>query len=251
MIDFHGKTAVITGAAGGIGHATAQRLHAAGANVMLCDLSQAALEAMVKTFPANTFPADAAERVSLHAADISDSAACQRLFEAVAQRYGTVDYLVNAAGLYPAQPVASMTDAQWRALMAVNLDGTFYMCRASLPYLSRDSAIVNLSSMAGHRGSHGHAHYAASKGAVSSLSKSLARELAPTTRVNLVAPGIIATHMTEALVREQGDALLAATPMQRWGQADEVAGAIAFLCSNLASFITGETLHVNGGLYIV
>lgn len=113
------------------------------------------------------------------------------------------------------------------------------------------SAIVNLSSMAGHRGSHAHAHYAASKGGVSSLSKSLARELAPKTRVNLVAPGIIATHMTEPLVRDKGQALLDDTPMKRFGSADEVAGAVAFLCSDLASFIIGETLHVNGGLYIV
>ncbi|MCY1558480.1 3-oxoacyl-[acyl-carrier-protein] reductase FabG [compost metagenome] len=120
-----------------------------------------------------------------------------------------------------------------------------------LPHLSDNSSIVNLSSIAGHRGSSEHAHYSASKGAVSSFSKSLAIELAPRTRVNLVAPGIIETPMTTELLREKGQLLLDGTPLKRFGTAEEVAGAIVFLCSPLASFVTGETLHVNGGLYMV
>jgi 3-oxoacyl-[acyl-carrier protein] reductase len=247
MIRFDGKTLMITGASGGIGRAVAHKMAAAGARIALCDLSSDPLEAL----QAEIAQAVPAAQVSCHALDVSDSAACAEAARAVAARHGAIDHLVNSAGIYPEQTVRDMTDDQWRRLMSINLDGTFFMCRAVLPHLAPDSSIVNLSSMAGHRGSYAHAHYSASKGGVSSLSKSLARELAPKTRVNIVAPGIIATPMTDRLLREKGQRLREDTPMGRFGTADEVAGAIVFLCSDLASFVTGETLHVNGGLYIV
>jgi 3-oxoacyl-[acyl-carrier protein] reductase len=247
MISFQHKTVVITGATGGIGRATAQLMHASGAGIALCDLSVSSLEALRVELAAT----GGSGLISSHPLDVSDSTACDATLRDITAIHGPVDHLVNAAGIYPEQKVEHMTDQQWRALMSVNLDGTFYMCRAALPHLRENSSIVNLSSMAGHRGSFAHAHYAASKGGVSSLSKSLARELAPRTRVNIVAPGIIATPMIEQLVREKGAALIGDTPMKRYGTARELAGVIAFLCSELASFVNGETVHVNGGLYIV
>ncbi len=143
-----------------------------------------------------------------------------------------------------------MTDEQWRETIGINLDGVFYTCRAIAPLLRDGGAIVNIASMAGHRGSYQHAHYAAAKGAVLSFSRSLALELAPRIRVNAVSPGLIDTPMVKPLLAARGDELLAATPLKRLGQPEEVARAIAFLCSDWASFITGETLHINGGLYI-
>ncbi len=233
MISFTGKTALITGASGGIGREVARQMAQAGANVALCDLSTQALDALayeLKTSPGS---------ISTHTVDVSDAQACQQLAQTVASHHGGIDYLVHSAGIYPEQRIESMSDEQWRKLISINLDGTFYMCRSVIPHLTDNSAIVTLSSLAGHRGSLGHAHYSASKGAVSSLSKSLALELAPKTRVNIVAPGIIATAMTEPLVRQKGQVLLDSTPLKRFGLAAEVASVIAFLCSDLASFITG------------
>ena len=246
MISFTGKTVLITGAAGGIARATARLMAAHGANVALCDVNAAALE---EARTALRTTVDAA-RISCHVADIGDEAACNATAHAVAERFGHIDHLVHAAGIYPEVLVKDMSSTQWQQLMRINLDGTFYICRAVIPYLSDDSAIVNLASVAAQRGSFSHAHYAASKGAVISFSRSLALELAPKTRVNVVSPGIIATPMTDDLMRQKGPTLMDSTPLKRIGTAEEVAGSIAFLCSSLASFITAETLQVNGGLYI-
>lgn len=245
MLGLEKKTVLITGAAGGIGRALALRLAQAGAQIALCDRDANALEKLEQEIREQ---GGVAER---YAADIGSQQSCQDLAKSVADRFGAIDSLVHSAGIYPEAKVAEMSTEQWRQLMQINLDGTFYMCQAVMPYLSERSSIVNLSSMAGHRGSYAHAHYSASKGAVTSFSKSLALELAPRTRVNCVAPGIIETPMTRDLLRAKGQSLLASTPLQRFGTAQEVADVILFLCSDLASFVTGETIHVNGGLYMV
>lgn len=244
MLSFKDNTVLITGAAGGIGQAVAQRLATLGANLALCDINLdvlGAIQAELRTSDA---------RVSIHQTDVANSSSCEKTANDVATQHGGIHHLVHAAGIYPEKLVADMTDSDWRHLMSINLDGTFYMCRAVIPHLTQNSSIVNLASMAGHRGSYAHAHYSASKGAVISLSKSLALELAPKTRVNIVSPGIIDTPMASSLMQQKGHALIQSTPLQRVGTADEVAGAIVFLCSGLASFVNGETLHVNGGLYI-
>ncbi|MBO3274020.1 SDR family NAD(P)-dependent oxidoreductase [Pseudomonas schmalbachii] len=247
MIAFDGKTVLITGAASGIGRACARMLGRAGANLALADINEAALEVLQAELVADGVGGG----ISCHVLDIGDEESCIRTSEAVATRHGRIDHLIHAAGIYPREWVRDMQDADWQKVMRVNLDGTFYICRAVMPYLSDDSSIVNLSSVAGHRGSPSHAHYSASKGAVSSFSKSLALELAPRTRVNLVAPGIIETPMTTDLLQSKGKLLMDNTPMRRFGTAEEVAGCIVFLCSPLAGFVTGETVHVNGGLYMV
>jgi 3-oxoacyl-[acyl-carrier protein] reductase len=154
------------------------------------------------------------------------------------------------AGLYPEGGLAAMSESEWRRAIDVNLNGVFLTCRSAARHLRDNSAVVMVSSIAAHRGSAMHAHYAAAKGGVLSLMRSLALELAPRTRVNAVSPGIIESEMTRTLVAARGEQLVAQTPLGRLGRPGEVASVIAFLCSDAASFITGETIHVNGGLYV-
>jgi len=144
-----------------------------------------------------------------------------------------------------------MTDEQWRRTLSINLDGVFYLLRRAAPHLTEGSSIVNLTSLAAFRGAFSNAHYGATKGAPVSLTRALARELAPSTRGNAVAPGIIETPMTRELLNVRGDASLQQTPIGRFGRPAEIASVIAFLCSDAASFITGETIQANGGLYMV
>jgi len=244
MISFEGKTVLITGAASGIGKACAQKLGAAGANLALCDINLDALQALESEM------ACVKGNLSLHELNIGDDQSCDAAIIDAVKKHGSIDHLINAAGVYPEVLVKDMTNAQWQSLMRVNLDGTFYICRAAIPHLSDLSSIVTIASVAAHRGSHSHAHYSASKGAVISFSKSLALELAPKTRVNTVSPGVIATPMTKNVIAQKGSGLLDITPLGRFGSPDEVADGIIFLCSSMATFITGETLHINGGLYL-
>lgn len=245
MYDFENKTLLLTGANGGIGRAVAQLFYAHGANLVLADLDHAGLE----TF-AHELGGDVARRVAVLRMDAANPDDAQAAVDTAQARFGGVDYLVPSAGLYLAQPVQEMTDAQWRQTIAINLDGVFYLTRRTIPHLRDGSAIVNLTSMAGHRGAFYNAHYSASKGGLMSFTRSLARELGPKTRVNAVSPGVIATPMTNDLIARRGQESVEQTPLKRLGQPGEIASVIGFLCSSAASFITGEVIHVNGGLYI-
>ncbi|MFS8979931.1 SDR family oxidoreductase [Cupriavidus necator] len=243
MSDFASRTLLLTGANGGIGREVARLFHAGGANLVLTDLDADGLA----SFARGLSDPDRIVALPMDAASPDDSA---RAVATAVERFGGIDFLVPSAGLYQAQPVAEMTDAQWRQTLGINLDGVFYLIRRAIPVLREGSAIVNLTSVAAHRGAYSNAHYAASKGALLSLTRSLARELGPRTRVNAVSPGIIETPMTAELVRARGAESVEQTPLRRLGHPREVASAIAFLCSGAASFITGEVLHVNGGLYM-
>jgi 3-oxoacyl-[acyl-carrier protein] reductase len=243
-IDFSGQTLLITGASGTICREVATLYLALGGNVVLTDLDETAVTALAAALdPTGT-------RVLAIRHDVTDPAHAEAAFSAAAQRFGGVDHLVTGAGLYRDRTIAAMSDAEWKQSIGINLDGVFYTCRAAIPHLRAGGAIVNIASMAGHRGSHTHGHYAAAKGGVLTLTRTLALELAPKIRVNAISPGLIDGPMVQPLLAARGPQLMAQTPLGRLGTPLEVARAITFLCSGWASFITGEALHVNGGLFM-
>lgn len=243
MIDFSRKVLLLTGANGAIGRAITTLFHRHGATCALTDLDIDGMTAFARELDPG------GERVLALRQDAALAVDAERVVEATVARFGRIDALVTAAGLYRDRLVSEMSEAEWRQSIAINLDGVFHSCRAAIPHLAEGSTIVNIASMAGHRGSYAHAHYAAAKGGVLSLSRSLALELAPKIRVNAVSPGLIEGPMVQPLIARKPE-LIQTTPMKRLGTADEVAGVVAFLCSDLARFVTGETIHVNGGLHI-
>jgi 3-oxoacyl-[acyl-carrier protein] reductase len=244
MYDFVGRTLFLTGANGAIGRAVTRLFFDCGANLLLTDLDTAGLEEFAVKLGAPR------SRVGTAQVDVTQSAELDDAMARCVARFGGIDFLVPMAGLYPEGGLASMSESEWRRAIDVNLNGVFLTCRSAARHLRDNSAVVMVSSIAAHRGSAMHAHYAAAKGGVLSLMRSLALELAPRTRVNAVSPGIIESEMTRTLVAARGEQLVAQTPLGRLGRPGEVASVIAFLCSDAASFITGETIHVNGGLYV-
>ena len=243
--NFADKTLLVTGATGGIGRATAELFQAAGANLVLVDINPAAL---IDT--AAQLDPTGAKAITV-CADVTQMEACLSAVTSAVERFGGIDVLVPSAGIYRDEMFATMTSEQWRLTMAVNLDGVFNIIRASLPAMRPEGSIINLASRAGHSGgSLGHAHYGATKGGILALTRGLARELGPRIRVNAVSPGVIETPMTAEALMITGDDVIRQTPLARFGTAVEVASAIAFLASAEATFITGETIHVNGGIYM-
>lgn len=243
MYDFSGRTLLMSGASGGIGREVARLFVASGANVVLTDrdaepLSEIAVEL------------GAGERIATLPGNAADPKDAEAAVELAKERFGGVDILIPSAGIYPVEPFETMTDEAWHRTISINLDGVFYLTRRAISVMKQGASIVNMTSLAAYRGAASNAHYGASKGAIVSFTKSLARELAPKIRVNAVAPGIIETPMTEQYLRTRGDETLRQTPLQRFGKPSEVACVAAFLASEAASFVTGEIIHVNGGLYM-
>ena len=243
MFDFSGKTLFLTGANGSISRAIAQLFFDLGATCVLTDLDEVGVTAFARELDSSGRRAIGLRQ------DAAVSADADKCLAAAKERFGAIDFVVTGAGLYRDQMVRDMSDEQWRQAIDVNLSGVFYTCRAAIPALTDGGAIVNIASMAGHRGSYMHSHYAAAKGAVLTFSRSLALELAPRVRVNAVSPGLIAGPMVQPLLAARPE-LIDQTPLKRLGTPEEVARLVTFLCSDWASFITGETVHVNGGLYI-
>ncbi|HXH87831.1 MAG TPA: 3-oxoacyl-[acyl-carrier-protein] reductase [Gaiellaceae bacterium] len=232
-----GKHALVTGASKGIGKAIATELAAAGATVVVGYRSgQEDAEALAAAIGGRAIQAD-----------VSNPEEAKRLVEEA----GDLDILVNNAGLTRDGVLARMSDDDWRTVIETNLSSVFYTCRAvTRPMMKkRAGAIVNVSSIVGVHGNWGQTNYAASKAGIIGFTKSLARELGSrNVRANVVAPGYVKTQLTEGLPEEATGAMLGATPLGRLGEPDDIAGAVRFLCSDAASFITGEVLLVDGGL---
>lgn len=244
MIDFRNRTVVLSGAAGGIGRQIVDQFFAADANLVLGDLDLQALKEIKDAYDAD------GSRIAISQLDAASPESNNALVARAQEAFGHIDHLILGAGIYPESTVAETTDEQWRKVLSINLDGAFYLTRAAIPVFSRGASVVAISSLAGHRGSKNHAHYAASKAGMIGFVRSLAWELGPGVRINAVSPGIIQTAMTTNLIAAQNEHLLRSTPLGRFGQPDEIASVITFLCSPAASYVHGEVIQVNGGLHM-
>lgn len=243
MFDFNNRTLVLSGANGGIGRSIAALFYASGANLVLTDIDKSALDSFAAALGSD-------DRVATLQADAASAEDAEQTIALARERFGGIDFLVPSAGIYQAKPFAEMSDVDWHRTISINLDGVFYLCKRALPALNEGSSIVTLASLAAYRGAFVNAHYGATKGAMVSMTRALSRELAPKTRVNGVAPGIIETPMIIDLLKTRMDETMSQTPLKRLGKPSEIASVVAFLCSPAASFITGETIQVNGGIYM-
>lgn len=241
--DFTGRVVLVSGATGGIGRAIAHLFSDSGADLLLADIAVDPLEALAAELRG-------AGKVFTHRYDATDQNAASRLAEHAGIAFGGIDILIPAAGIYPADSVAEMDARVLDRVLQINLTSVVMLIRQCIPMLRADSSIVTLSSVAAHRGSINHAHYAMSKAGILALTRTLAGELAPRTRVNAVSPGTIDTPMARPNIEVMGDRILAATPQKRFGTAEEVAATVAFLASDGGGFIDGENIHINGGWYI-
>lgn len=247
MFDLSGKTALVTGATGGIGGAIARAFHAAGATVAVSGRQSDKLEALAK---------ELGERVHVLPCDLADRAAVAKLIDEAVAKMGGLSILVNNAGLTRDNLFMVMKDDQWDDVIAVNLTSTFMLCRAAARAMLRAKPnfgrIINIASVSGVFGNPGQGNYAASKAGVIGMTKSLAREVAPRgITANCIAPGFIQTAMTEALNEKQTEEIAKMIPAQRFGTSDEVAAGAVYLASAEAAYITGQTLHINGGMAMV
>lgn len=245
MFDLTGKTALVTGASGGIGGAIAAALHAQGATVALSG---------TRTGPLEELAAKLGERAHVLPCNLSDLAAVDGLPKQAVEVMGSLSILVNNAGLTRDNLAMRMSADEWDQVIAVNLTASFRLAKACLRGMmkARWGRIVGITSIVGVTGNPGQANYAASKAGMIGFSKSLAAEVASRgITVNCVAPGFITTPMTEALTDAQKEKLLAGIPAGRMGDAHEIAAAVTYLSSPEAAYVTGQTLHVNGGMAMI
>ncbi len=246
MFDLTGKTALVTGATGGIGQAIAEKLHARGAFVVLSGTRLEALDTLASQF---------GDRVSTAPANLGDAAAVDGLIAEAEKAAGApVDILVSNAGLTRDGLLMRMKDEDWETVIKVNLEAYFRLSRAALRGMMkrRWGRIIGITSVVGVTGNPGQTNYAASKAGMIGFSKALAQEVASrNVTVNCVAPGFIASPMTEVLNEQQRAAILSRIPAGRLGEGAEIAAACVYLASEEASYVTGQTLHVNGGMAMV
>jgi 3-oxoacyl-[acyl-carrier protein] reductase len=245
MFDLTGRKALVTGATGGIGGAIAQALHKQGARVAISGTKQEKLESLGSQL---------GEGVHLLPCDLADTAAVEKLVPAAEAALGQLDILVNNAGLTRDNLFMRMKDEEWDAVLAVDLTAGFRLSRAALRGMMRrrHGRIISISSVVGVTGNPGQGNYAAAKAGMIGMSKALAAEVASRgVTVNCIAPGFIKTAMTDALNDKQREAVLARVPAGRLGSPEEIAAAVVYLASEAAAYITGQTIHINGGLAMI
>lgn len=245
MFDLAGKTALVTGATGGIGGAIARALHQQGAAVAISGTRREALTALA---------AELGARVHVLPCDLGDPSSVEALVPAAETALGQLDILVNNAGITRDNIFMRMKDEEWDKVIAVDLTAGFRLARAAVKGMMRRryGRIIGITSVVGVSGNPGQGNYAAAKAGMIGMAKSLASEVASRNiTVNCVAPGFIATPMTEVLNDKQREAVLGRVPMGRLGTPDDVACAVVYLASDAASYVTGQTLHVNGGMAMI
>jgi 3-oxoacyl-[acyl-carrier protein] reductase len=247
MFDLTGKNALVTGATGGIGAGIARAFHKAGATVAISGRQTDKLEALAK---------ELGERVHVVPCDLADKAAVGKLVDEVVAKLGRLDILVNNAGLTKDNLFMVMKDDQWDEVIAVNLTSTFMLMRAATRHMLRSKTgfgrIINISSISGVLGNPGQGNYAASKAGMIGMTKSLAREVANRgITANCIAPGFIKTAMTDALNEKQVAEISQHIPAQRFGTPEDIAAGALYLASAEASYVTGQTLHINGGMVML
>ena len=245
MFNLNGKTALITGASGGIGAAIAKALHAAGATIAISGTRIEKLEELKSQI---------GENVHVLPCNLSSAEDVEKLIPAAEAALGGLDILVNNAGITKDGLAMRMKDEDWQSVIDVNLTSNFRLCRAAMRGMMKKRAgrIVNITSIVGVTGNPGQANYVASKAGVIGLTKSLAQELATRgVTVNCIAPGFIATPMTDILNEKQKEAILSRIPAGRMGGPDDIAAAVLYLASDEAGYVTGQTLHVNGGMAMI
>ena len=245
MFDLTGKTALVTGATGGIGEAIAKALHAAGATVAISGRNEDKLKALA---------GEMKERVHVIVADLSSAAGADKLVEDAVKAMERIDILVNNAGLTKDGLSMRMKDEDWQQVLDVNLTAPFRLARAVQRGMmkARWGRIINISSVVGVTGNPGQTNYCASKAGMIGWSKAMAAEIASRNiTVNCIAPGFIATAMTDALTDDQKAAINGTIPMGRMGTSEDIAAAAVYLASNEAAYVTGQTIHVNGGMAMI
>ena len=245
MFDLTGQSALVTGATGGIGGAIARALHAQGATVALSGTRREALEALASELGA---------RIHICPANLSDTVSVEALVPSAEEAMGGLDILVNNAGITRDNLFIRMKDEEWSDVMRVNLDSVFRLSRAAAKTMMRKryGRIISITSVVGTTGNPGQGNYAAAKAAIVGMSKALAAEVASRNiTVNCVAPGFIATPMTDVLNEKQRESVMQKVPMGRLGEPGEIAAATLYLASREAAYVTGQTVHVNGGMAMI
>ncbi|MDR0952988.1 MAG: 3-oxoacyl-[acyl-carrier-protein] reductase [Elusimicrobiota bacterium] len=248
-MDFKGKKVVITGASRGIGLGLAKAFLANGADIAICATSPDTLAKAKETLKALNLPG----KIYTQKVDVSSASECEDFINNIIKEYGQIDVLINNAAVTKDTLLIRMSEQDWDKVLSINLKGAFLMSKAALKYMmkARSGNIVNMTSVVGQMGNGGQANYSASKAGIIGLTKSLAREFASRNiRINAVAPGFVKTEMTAALKEETQKEILENIPLKRFAEITDIASAVMFLASDDAGYITGQTISVNGGLYI-
>lgn len=244
-IDLTGKTAIVTGAGQGIGKASAAALHAAGANVVINYFEEG--EGQNKA-QADNVVAEFGDRAIATPADVRQPDQLAFMVDQAIGVFQSIDILVNNAGILRDRSFKKMSEMEWQDVIDTNLTGVFNSCKAVVDKISDSGSIINVASLSAVTGFFGQANYASAKAGVMTLTKVLSRELArKQIRVNAVAPGVVNTEMGESIPEENRKAMLANVPLGRFAEPSEIADVIVFLASDMSSYVTGQTLHVNGG----